>query len=363
MKKQRKRPTIRHVAAAAGVSLTTVSHALNGKGRVDPETVEAIRRVAAKLGYAASTAARSLRTNRTSILAVMHSRSTAHHVSLIELDYFIHLVAGASEAAAARGYHLVLLLPTSEGDLERLHVDGVILIDPTRGDPLLRLLRRRRIGVVTTGRDLDAGEDANSWVDNDNDRATFLILDHLADNGARRVALLTTPSDYSYSRETLKAYHKWCKARGQVSLARELLGSINESLAFSATMEMLRARKRPDAIHCVTDRYAMGALLAARTRGLRVPEDLLITAGTDSDTARLTDPPLTALDLHPRLVGQHAANLLIGQIEGTTRDRSVVVPVEVIVRRSSSPLPHRSKSNKDVVNLRMPGSLAAKVGS
>ncbi|WP_161314596.1 LacI family DNA-binding transcriptional regulator [Sneathiella litorea] len=331
-----KRPTIRDVAAAAGVSVTTVSHTLNGKGRIDAETARKVRAAADQLGYRASTAARSLQSSRTGQVAILHSRSSAHQVSLIELEYFIQIVAGASSIAAARGYHLTMMLPANTHDSDWTRTDGVILIDPISGDPLINELKRKNIVVVTTGRDTNQKAGEGLWVDNDNVQAILLVLNHLVENGATQVALLTTPGDYSYSRETLQTYREWCAQHGQSPMDRQLAGGINETIAYHATLELFSGPTKPDAIHCVTDRYAMGAMMAVESLGLSVPQDCLITAGTDSGAARLVVPPLTALDLHPNEVGINAAKLLIDEIEGHKHEGNHVVPVDLQIRGSST---------------------------
>jgi DNA-binding LacI/PurR family transcriptional regulator len=314
-----------------------VSHALNGKGRVDSDTIDVIRSAAADLGYQASVAARSLRKRRTGLVAILHSRSTEHQVSLIDIAHFISLIAGASKVASDNGYHLTLVLPATSASLDWMQADGVIVIDPRRGDPLLQDLKRRDIAVVTTGRDTEIGEQG-LWVDNDNRVATLLVLDHLAANGARNIALLTTPAEYSYSLETIETYRSWCATRGQTPLVRVITGGINETVAFNATIELFSEGNRPDAIHCVTDRYAMGALMAVRSLGLDVPRDCLVTAGTDSDALRLGMPAVTALDLHPAEMGEKAMQMLISSIDGKPLPSDRLLPVRLNVRNTSQRL-------------------------
>jgi len=335
--KSRRRATIRDVAARAGVSLTTVSHALNGKGRVEAATVESIRNAAAELGYRASAAARNLRIRRTGLIAVMHSRSSVHQVSLIELEYFLRVVAGASAVASEHGLNVTLLMPTGSSEPDWQQMDGAILIDPVRGDTLLESLEQAGVAVVTTGRDTSRPIGRGAWVDNDNAHATRVVLNHLGDCGAKRVALLTTPADYSYSRETLKHYRAWCRERNQAPIDCELRGGINETIAFAATKSLFAGSSRPDAVHCVTDRYAMGAIMAIQSLGLRVPDDCLVTAGTDSDAARLMSPSLTALDLDPTRVGISAARMLVARLSGLPSPQRTIVPVELRVRQSSAP--------------------------
>ena len=126
---------IKEVAAAAGVSITTVSHALNGKGRLPAETRERVRDVAEALGYVPSATARSLARGRTGILALTVARAATMPFSLADFDYFAQLMNGASTAALERGYALVLA-PAAAGTelLDSVPLDGAIVVDPVRGD-------------------------------------------------------------------------------------------------------------------------------------------------------------------------------------------------------------------------------------
>ena len=145
---------IKEVAAAAGVSITTVSHALNGKGRLPDETRVRVREVAEALGYRPSATARSLAGGRTGILALTVARVEAMPFSLTDFDYFAQLMNGAGTAALEQGYALVLAPSAGEPDLlDRVPLDGAIVVDPVRGDPTLAHLRERGVPVVTTGRE------------------------------------------------------------------------------------------------------------------------------------------------------------------------------------------------------------------
>ena len=328
-----KRVTIREVAKVAGVSVTTVSHALNGKGRIDQETIQRVREAAERLGYQASHAARNLRGGRTGRIAVINSQSSPHKVSLVDLEHFVRLLSGASELAVERGYTPVLTLPNLAGKTGS-PVDGVIIVDPVKDEPLLSALKLMGTAVVTTGRDPNRREDADCWVDNDLYSATGELLAHLRDQGASRIAVIASSSMYSYSDDAVHAYQHWCQQQGMTPQVVEVDGPLSESGAYQQAMKLLESDNPPEAIHCVTDRYAFGVLLAAQTLGLKVPEQLMISAGTDGEAAASNSPAVTSLYLNPEQIGREAVDLLIDRIEGlpvTPR----IVPYTLQIREST----------------------------
>lgn len=319
-----KKVTIRDVAKVAGVSVTTVSHALNGKGRIEAETIARVKEAAERLGYRASQAARNLRGGRSGRIAIINSQSSPHQVSLVDLEHFVRLLSGASEFAVEHGYTPVLTLNATQG--QGLTVDGVIIVDPVKGEPLIGALKLAGIPVVTTGRDPSQRREDEHWVDNDLYQATLEMLDHLAAKGARRIDLLAAASIYSYSEDAIRAYRDWSVQQGREARVHEVAGPLSENGAYLTSLPLLQSAERPDALHCVTDRYAFGVMLAAQSLGLNLPGDLLLSAGTDSELAASHSPTLTALNLSPEQIGREAAELLINLIEGGSSERHRVVP-------------------------------------
>jgi DNA-binding LacI/PurR family transcriptional regulator len=328
---------IKDVAAAAGVSITTVSHALNGKGRLPDETRVRVREVAEALGYRPSATARSLAGGRTGILALTVSRVEAMPFSLADFDYFAQLMNGAGTAALEEGYALVLAPAAGEPDLlDRVPLDGAIVVDPVRGDPMLAHLRERGVPVVTTGREPD-GPDGARWVDNDHVAGTRAILDHLASAGASRVALITSPPVHSYTIDSQAAYRDWCAARGSDPEVASVTGTLTEGEGYAAALALLDRDDPPDGVYATLDRLALGVLLAAHARGVDVPGELLVAGCTDSHAGRGARPALTALSLDPESIGVEAVESLIALTEG--RDDPELhryVPTTVIPRASSS---------------------------
>ncbi len=140
-----RRVSIRDVAREAGVSVTTVSHALNGKGRLNPETRRRVLEVAEQLGYRPNPAARSLVSGRTGLIAAMASLPSDPKVEFSAFSYYSELIGGATAAAVDRDAALVVAPPSSRGWFvwDRVALDGVIVIDPMVGDTALPVLRDR----------------------------------------------------------------------------------------------------------------------------------------------------------------------------------------------------------------------------
>lgn len=332
----KRRIGIRDVAAAAGVSVTTVSHALNDKGRLPAETRRRVRAVARELGYRPNASARNLVAGKTGLLGLTVSTTTRAPFALSDFDYFIQLMNAATAAALERGYALVLAGPSrGEGPLARVEIDGAIVVDPVTRDPLVRELRERGLPVVTTGRVPRQGDDG-WWVDNDHRAGTRRILDHLARRGARRVGVVASPPVTSYAADAVAAYERWCEERGDEPLVSVAGGDLGEGAGFAAASALLDLPDPPDAIYATLDRLALGALLAARSHDRRVPDDLMVAGCTDSEAGKWARPSLTALALNPEEIGRRAVAMLVDLAEGREPARPhELVPTRVLARGST----------------------------
>lgn len=331
------RPGIRDVARAAGVSRTTVSHALNGKGRVAPETRDRILRLAEELGYRPNVNALHLTQRRAGLLALTSSPSDPVPLGLLDVDYFLALAPAASEAALRAGYALVLGPTGDASELwSQLRLDGALITDPLPSDPFLRTLERQGTPVVTLGRDVDR-KDETWWVDSDLEAAMAEALDHLEEAGARRVGLIAEPPRHSYSIDEHAAYHRWQAARGLGPLVEEAAGNHTEA-GFHAAQHLLDLPEgeRPDAIVTTLEGLAIGVKLAAETVGLDVPDDLMIVAVSDGPILAQPHTSITATDLASAEIGAAAVRLLIDRLDGRAPEpSSVLIPSTLRVRAST----------------------------
>jgi len=336
---QRKRPRIADVARAAGVSTTTVSDSLNGKGRLDSATRAHVIAAARRLGYHANANARNLRHSQGSVLGFVASMPTDPAFELTDVEYVVKLLTAAATTSLAYGHALVLTPIVADENAVApgaINVDGVLLMDPVEGSPLLRGFEDANTLTVTTGRALNRPSVATWWVDNDVERATEAMLDIFAARGSKSIALLCNQPDRSYTRDTIAAYERWARGKRMTQCVMLVGGRATVDEAYDAVARLLATKKCPDAIFALFDRLAIGALLAVRAAGLRVPENVLIAAGSDSAMLRAAAPPITAIDLHPERVGRYAAEMLIRRLEDRAAPPvQMVVDVDIIERAST----------------------------
>jgi DNA-binding LacI/PurR family transcriptional regulator len=334
-----RRPTIRDVATAAGVSPTTVSHALNGKGRIDPATRERISRAATRLGYRPDRTARRLRSGRSGTIALLLPtvEQDIAHDEMLALDYYMRLAGAAARAAFATG-HPVLLTPPlrTVDDLRDVAVDGGIVCDPTLDDPRVGLFEALELPVVTVERDPTRPD--HRWVVRAvNEANARELLETLAAAGVRRPALLASAGGWSWADETEAAYRAWCEDRGVEPMVERTSMRTQERSAYEAAGRLLD-RARPDAIVAQAERYTGGVLRAARERGLGVPDQLQVAAAVDSAQARDADPPVTAIDLQPDVQGAAAATMLVELLAGREPPGPQITPAVVRIRASTRPV-------------------------
>ncbi len=194
------------------MSITTVSHALNGKAGVSEETRRRVREVADQLGYRPDPRGRHLASGRTGLIALTVSMPDGVHAPVEEFEHNANLIDAATATAIARGLALVIV-PAGEASIwERLPLDGLIVVDPVPDDPAIRELDRS-VPIVTVGK--VPGGRADTWVvDNDYAAGTAAILDHMVASGARRVGMLSLTGGESYELDSLGAYRAWCERRG-----------------------------------------------------------------------------------------------------------------------------------------------------
>ncbi len=328
---------IRDVAEAAGVSVTTVSHALSGRGRVAPGTRERVRRIAEEMGYTANPHAQRLVSGRSRTVAIQIAGFANEGSPDLVPDaaFFLDVLNGAARAAASREYELIL----APSDLDprttqSLSIDGAVVVDPHGDELLLKVLPERGAPVVTTGRPT-RGAVRFPWIDNDHGGLTVRALEHFAEMGYRRPAIMATTPSRSYVADILDAYRRWTAERGIEPITIELREPPAERAAARAAQRLLTRRDAPDAVYATYDRLALGVLRQAQTLGLSVPGDLGIASAVDGDTLHWVHPTITAMTLNPGLIGSRAVEALIDLAEGRPVAPGAMVPGRVVVRAST----------------------------
>jgi DNA-binding LacI/PurR family transcriptional regulator len=322
------RVTIHDVARTAGVSTTTVSNALTGVGRVAPMTRARVLEVAAQLGYTANPSARGLRIRRSGAVGLCLPSHT------VGLEYYMNLAMGAAAEALDRGLALTLL---PQGADQQIHVDGVVVADPALGDPTLARLADLGTCVVTCERPLDPAAVHAGRVESDHGGAARELLDHLAANGARRIALLCPTAETSFGHDVRAAYHSWCRASGQEPVVHDVPFATQPEDLRHAVSRALAAPTPPDAIISVPDGGAASTLHEVLRQGRAVPDDMLVASHVDSSSLQGLSTPITAVDLAPREMGRRAVALLSRLVRAEVELGTVeVLPTRLLVRASTN---------------------------
>jgi DNA-binding LacI/PurR family transcriptional regulator len=331
--------SIRDVARAAGVSITTVSHVLSGRGRVAADTRRRVAQIADDLDYRPNVHAQQLVTRRSRTIAIQVASFTepSRTSGLIpHSDYFLDLLNGAAQAASESGYALILTPPhVDTSTIDEFAVDGAIVVDPRGDEPLFQGQWHRQHPVVTTGR-TTTGEPVHALVDNDHRTAALVAFAHLEDEGYERPALVITNSSRSYIVDVLDAYRSWAASRGVEEVVVEVGEQPSQERAAAALRSLLGGPTPVDAVYATSEELALGVLFEAERCGLAVPADLGVCSAVDSTVLQLTTPQISGTYLDPREIGARAVDLLLDlAADREPVTHHVQIPARLHVRAST----------------------------
>jgi len=332
---RRSAPTIKDVARAAGVSVTTVSHVFNETRPVAAETRARVRAAIDALGYAPSTLARALKGERTGTIGMLATSSTN--------PFFAEVISGVEERCFELGYSLILC-NTGE-DRERMkaqlttmlqkRIDGLVVMSQNVDAEIFNDLSYLR-GLPMVAIDTD-GLDDISVVNDDSEIGGALAATYLVQRGFRRIAVLAAPENHQRGRRRLAGFAASLESQG-VRLDPTLIYSTDLTLGSGdrAMRALLAAQPEPpEAIFCMNDLVAVGAIHAARESGLRIPDDISVIGYDDIEMAAFVEPPLTTIHQPTLDIGRTGAQRLIELVEGAPpSSETVSLPPRLIERRS-----------------------------
>ncbi|MEN9936279.1 MAG: hypothetical protein RLZZ387_2858 [Chloroflexota bacterium] len=332
--------TIKQVAQMAGVSTATVSYVLNGTGTVTDETRRRVMEAVAVLDYQPRHAARSLR-GRSHTLGLTLSGPAGR----LSDPVLAELISGLSDAAALRGYYLLLAPIRGEQPEAELcinlartgRVDGLILLDMQVGDERARALCEAGVPHVCAGPAPEGCESLSVTVDGR--AAAQAAAEHLLSLGHRRIGLIQLPSELAESEPRYQGYADALEAAGVEPDPRLIVeGGRSEEDGYQAMSELLSAPEPPTAVLACSDELAFGAMHALYDGGLAVGRDVSLVGFDDTPRASHSHPPLTALRQPRRAIGEHLAALLDDAVQGKQRAaRQVTLGARLMIRRSTAP--------------------------
>ena len=325
---------MKHIAALAGVSITTVSHVVNETRAVSDEAKARVLEAVAATGYTGDAIARSLVTGG-------GTRSLGVAISLVANPYFAELIRAIEGAASAAGYTLLLADTHDESSAEQdavrmlkaRRVDGLLLI-PSRASTVLPELPRFGLPIVMVDR-LPAHQPFDQ-VGPENVESMSALVKHLAERGHRRIGLVRGASGLSTSTERVRGYRLGLKRAG-LRWDPKLLasGQSTSALGAAALHRLLDLRAPPTAIVAANNAMLVGVLHAARERRLRIAKDLAVVGYDDVEWADLLDPPLTTMAQPIRQIGQTAVRMLLARIKDPSRAPQTVRLPPILMHRQS----------------------------
>lgn len=327
--------TILDVAKLAGVAPITVSRVVNNAPGVNQKTRERVNKAIAELHYVPNAMAKSLRSKKTHIIALVLTDVTN--------PFWTTIARGVEDTAAKNGFHVILCNtdenPEKESNyitvLLQRRIDGLVLAPSSADRRRLLPLKRQDIPCILIDRQV--GGFKTDVVRSDGKEGARQLTEHLIGLGHRRIAMISGPAHISTAEERLAGYCQALQEHGipiEESLIKQ--GSYKEENSFQFVKELLSVTPPPTAIFASNNLVAVGALQALREAGLQVPEDMALVCFDDIPQASAIYPFLTVCAQDPYKMGCVAADLLIDRIKSNRRKtREIVLDTKLIIRKSS----------------------------
>ncbi|MEL7003809.1 MAG: LacI family DNA-binding transcriptional regulator [Bacteroidota bacterium] len=334
--------TIKDIARELGISPSTVSRALKDHPDISPETKKAVTKLAEELNYQPNSIALSLRHSKTNTIGVI--------IPEVVHFFFSTIISGIEDIAYDAGYSVIVAQSNETYEREVMdtkalfnnRVDGILISmsRETTDFSHFENLHSRGIPMVFFDRICEPIQCSKVVID-DYD-AAYQATAHLIEQGYKKIAHLGGPKNLKISQDRLAGYKKALEDNNlscDPSWVVHEIGSDDERETKIITEEILSSKNRPDAIFANNDIAALGVLLAAREKGIKVPEELGLIGFSNWRFTSLTEPSISTVDQPGFQMGQEAAKLLIKEIESD--EEELIEPVlktlqTTLIKRQSS---------------------------
>jgi len=337
MEKGRSHVSLKDLAREIGVSISTVSRALNNHPDISPVMTLKIKKLAAEMNYTPNPLAMGLLKQATRMIGVIVPDLVTH--------FYSSIISGIEQVAEEKGYY-ILIASSSESiqkeiksveNLLKTRVEGLIvcLSQETKSYEHFDRLISNNIPLVFFDRVCRTDEVPSVVVDNVD--AARKITRHFYKNKFRRIAYIAGPDHLKISQERTMGYLSGLKSCS-LNFDPELLVKCNMSSegATKATARLLRLPERPDAIFGINDTVAFAAMKEIKRNGLKIPEEVALVGFTDEFHSTVVEPALTSIT-HPTFeIGQEAARLFFNRIDNPDeKPVQVVLKTKLVIRKSS----------------------------
>ena len=331
--------TIKDVAEAAGVSISTVSKVLNGHYSISEKTAERVRGIMREMNYYPNANAQSFASgsNHTVVLLANLSPNAA-----FRNPHMFEIIAGLEEALCRRGYRLILrgadatsACGIAEEIISRRSADAIAIHVGVMSHPLAAVLTRLRFPHIVLG--APDFESQVCWIDNSNTYSGAVAAGYLLSRGYRRLAFIGGRSYDLGSALRLQGV-KQGLANGGERLEDQYIWLAESTRAdgFRMTEGLLNQKQLPDAIICANNYIALGCVDAVLKREMRIPKDMGIMAFDDYPFSQIMEPPLTVVDINVRDMGAQAAKFLTDIIRHPNMQIQTYITTSNVIARGST---------------------------
>ncbi|GAA4494175.1 LacI family DNA-binding transcriptional regulator [Hymenobacter ginsengisoli] len=335
-----KNVNLKHLAEELGLSIATVSRALQDSHEVSAATKERVRALAAELRYEPNAYASSLRRNQSKTIGVVIPKVTNH--------FFALAINGIEEAARQSGYHVLIYLTHDDYAREAAiiqhlkggRVDGILLSVASGTEDIAHLESLQDANIPLVFFDRVRTEIATARVTTNDYESGYRATEHLLEAGCQHIAHLLISNSLSIGHNRHQGYLDALAAHGRpYDPDLVLAGTIDNQRNVQLIEELLRSRPDIDGIFASVERLAVGTYHACQQLGRRIPEDIKIVGFSNLESVSLFDPPLTTITQPAHDIGYEAARILLQAVEkkrAVLPSQSVVLDSELVQRRSTA---------------------------
>ena len=330
--------TIKHIAGTLGISISTVSRALHDAYDVSPETREKVLALAEELDYKPNPYAVSLVKHSTNIIGVLLPEIATH--------YFSTVVKGIQDVAYNTGYNVMFFISSESLEREKMilkqlninTLDGLLVSvssETTTSEHFMKLINK---GLPLVFFDRVLPDVPTSKVIQDDYQVAFNTTEHLIQQGYKRIAHLGGPKNLEVSRQRAQGYLDALEKHGQVILNKKYIvySGVSQEDGVRDVSKLLGLKPLPDAIFCFNDRKAIGAMLALKRYGYRIPRDIGLAGFMNAPTSEVVEPALTTVEQAAYEIGAKSCLLLLDHIKNPDREpETIMMPSKLIIRESS----------------------------
>ncbi len=333
-----KKISIKDIAKALGVSITTISFVLNGMGeekRISSELIKRVLVYVEEVGYKPSVFARGLRTGKSYTIGLL--------VESIANPFFAKIAGIIEEKAAKKGYKIIYGSTNNETEKTRSlisvfsdrKIDGYIVAAPAGIKDEINSLKKSGLPVVLFDRKVE-GISNIDYICVDNFQSVYNAVEHLLEGGYRNIALVTLDSLQSQMQERLIAYEQAVADNQLTVLLKELSYYQSNEQMISQITAFLKRKPQIDAVIFTTNYLGLNGLRAIRALELRIPADLGVLVFDDGDLFELYTPSITTIRQPIEKMAEQAISVMLSKLKNNKLEsKTVVLPTTLKIREST----------------------------